>query len=76
MHDPVWGTAAVTRGLIDGNKRNSPGVLSILGPAAIVAATAVLLTLMPSELRVVLTVWTLASFPIGVLFGHCVLSED
>jgi hypothetical protein len=31
---------------------------------------------MPSELRIALTVWTLASFPIGVLFGHCVLSEE
>jgi hypothetical protein len=30
----------------------------------------------PTEVRVVLIVWTLASFPIGVLFGHCVLSED
>jgi hypothetical protein len=30
----------------------------------------------PSEVRVVLTVWTLASFPIGILFGHCVLNED
>jgi len=23
-----------------------------------------------------LTTWMLASFPISILFGHCVLSED
>jgi hypothetical protein len=59
-----------------GRGDESSGVVSVLGPPAIVAITALLLILMPSEVRVVLTVWTLASFPIGVLFGHCVLSED
>jgi hypothetical protein len=54
----------------------SPGVVSVLGPPAIVAITALLLIVIPTEVRVVLIVWTLASFPIGVLFGHCVLSED
>jgi hypothetical protein len=53
-----------------------PGVVSVLGPPAIVAVTAFLLMLIPSEVRVILTVWTLVSFPIGVLFGRCVLSED
>jgi hypothetical protein len=57
-------------------KDESPGVVSILGPPAIVAAAALFLILLPSELRLILTVWTLLSFPIGVLFGHCVLSED
>jgi len=32
--------------------------------------------MLPSELRIALTIWTLASFPIGVLFGHCVLNDD
>jgi hypothetical protein len=59
-----------------GRRDESPGVVSVLGPPAIVAITAVLLVLIPSELRIVLTVWTLASFPIGVLFGHCMLSGD
>jgi hypothetical protein len=54
----------------------SPGMVSVLGPPAIVAITALLLIVLPSEVRVVLIVWTLASFPIGVLFGHYVLSED
>jgi hypothetical protein len=59
-----------------GTRDESPGVVSVLGPPTIVAVTALLLIVIPSEVRVVLTVWTLASFPIGVLFGHCVLSED
>jgi hypothetical protein len=59
-----------------GREDDSPGVVSVLGPPAIVAITAFLLILAPNEVRVILTVWTLASFPIGVLFGHCVLSED
>ncbi len=59
-----------------GRGDESPGVVSVLGPPAIVAITALLLIFIPSEVRVILTVWTLASFPIGVLFGHCVLSED
>ena len=54
----------------------SPGVVSVLGPPAVVAITALLLILMPSEVRVVLTVWTLASIPVAILFGHCVLSEN
>ncbi len=59
-----------------GGQDESPGLVSVLGPPAIVAITALLLAMMPSEVRIALTVWTLASFPIGVLFGHCVLSEE
>ncbi len=59
-----------------GTQDESPGLVSVLGPPAIVAITALLLTLAPSEVRIALTVWTLASFPIGILFGHCVLSEE
>jgi len=50
-------------------------VVSILGPPAIVAVTALLLALMPNEVRLFLAVWTLVSFPIGVLFGHFVLNQ-
>jgi hypothetical protein len=31
---------------------------------------------LPGQLLTILTAWILASFPIGVLFGHCVLSEE
>jgi hypothetical protein len=58
------------------NGEDSPGLVAILGPPAIVAITALMLIVIPSEVRVVLIVWTLASFPIGVLFGHYILSED
>jgi hypothetical protein len=59
-----------------GKDDESPGMVSVLGPPAIVIIAAILLFLMPSEVRIALAVWTLASFPIGVLFGHCVLSEE
>ena len=59
-----------------GKNKESPETVSVLGPPLIVAIAALLLAVMPSELRIALTVWTLASFPIGILFGHCVLSEE
>lgn len=52
------------------------GMVSILGPPAVVAAGIFMLHLLPSELLMFLTVWVFASFPIGVLIGHCVLSEE
>jgi hypothetical protein len=59
-----------------GSQYGSPGLVSILGPPIIIAATVYGLYLLPGHLQAVLLVWTLASFPIGVLLGHCVLSED
>jgi hypothetical protein len=58
-------------------KKDEPvDLVSVLGPPAIVAITALLLILLPSEMRIALTVWVLVSFPIGILAGHCVLSEE
>jgi hypothetical protein len=54
----------------------SSGLIGIFGPPLIVAITVFLLYLLPSEVLAVLTAWTLLSFPIGVLIGHCVLSEE
>jgi Kef-type K+ transport system membrane component KefB len=53
-----------------------PGVISILGPPAIAALSVYVLHLLPNEVLAILTAWTLSSFPIGVLIGHCVLSEE
>ena len=53
-----------------------PGLGSVLGPPLAVVITALLRAVIPSDVRIGLTVWTLVSFPIGVLFGHCVLSEE
>jgi hypothetical protein len=54
----------------------SPGFVSVLVPPAIVALAVIVLALMPIEVIVILAIWTLASFPIGILFGHFVLSEE
>jgi hypothetical protein len=56
---------------------NEPfGLTAILGPAALVATGIFVLQLLPAQILDVLTAWTLASFPIGVLIGHCALSEE
>lgn len=59
-----------------GSQDDSHRVVSLLGPPTVVGIAALLLIMLPSELRIALTIWTLASFPIGVLFGHCVLNDD
>ena len=59
-----------------GEHNQSPGVTSALTPPVIVVTAAILLMLLPSEIRIALTVWTLMSLPIGVLVGHCVLNNE
>lgn len=54
----------------------SPWVISVVGPPAIAAALIFLLCMLPNEVITLLTAWVLGSFPIGVLMGHCVLSEE
>jgi hypothetical protein len=54
----------------------SMGLVSILGPPVVVVASACGFYLLPVQAEALLLVWTLASLPIGVLFGHCVLSEE
>ena len=54
----------------------SSGPIAIFGPPMIVAITVYLLHFLPNEVLTFLTAWTLVSFPIGVLIGHCVLSEE
>ncbi len=52
------------------------GLVSLAGPPTVVAITALVLMLVPVEVAIALFSWTLASLPIGILFGHCVLSEE
>ncbi|HET6307564.1 MAG TPA: hypothetical protein VFG12_10285 [Rhodopila sp.] len=42
----------------------------------IVAAIAAFVCVLPAEIRLGLLLWSLASVPIGVLIGHCVLPGD
>jgi hypothetical protein len=53
-----------------------PGLIASLGPPVLVALGVVLLHLLSPQVLTILVAWTLASFPIGVLIGHCVLSEE
>jgi hypothetical protein len=50
--------------------------MAMLGTLALMAISIFLLRLLPGQLLTLLAAWILASFPIGVLFGHCVLSEE
>ncbi len=52
------------------------GRLALVGSPAVIVLSACLLTVLPSDVIYVLAAWLLASFPIGVLIGHCALSED
>jgi hypothetical protein len=54
----------------------SLGLTAILLTPALVAASVFVLHLLPSEVLTFLTAWILASFPLGILIGHCVLSEE
>jgi hypothetical protein len=46
------------------------------GPPAMVVAGMLLLFVLPNQALAVLAAWTLVSFPIGILIGHCVLNEE
>lgn len=59
-----------------GSQDDLPRLLSMAGPAATAVMSAYLIHLLPNEVRMALAAWTLMSVPIGVLFGHCVLSEE
>jgi hypothetical protein len=45
-------------------------------PPAMVTSGVLLLSLLPGQMLVILVMWTLASFPIGILIGHCVLNDE
>ncbi|MEA2737390.1 MAG: hypothetical protein QOH05_697 [Acetobacteraceae bacterium] len=53
-----------------------PRLMAILGPPTLVAGSVFLMHTLPSAVLTFLTVWTLASLPIGVLIGHCALGEE
>jgi hypothetical protein len=58
-------------------KEDGPlGLIAILGTPVLMVVSMVILHLLPREVLTILVTWILASFPIGVLIGHCVLSEE
>ena len=57
--------------------RDEPTALTrLIGPLAMLAATGIVLDLLPRDLLVFIAIWTLASFPIGVLVGHCIAKRE
>ena len=51
-------------------------ILELTGPPLIAIASAYLLRLLPNGILDFLTVWVLVSLPLGLMIGHCALSED
>jgi len=56
--------------------QGTPELLSLLGPPTIVIILGWLLLLLPGQVITFFSAWLFASFPIGVLIGHCVVNED
>jgi hypothetical protein len=52
------------------------GLMTLLGAPVVVAISILVVHLLPSGVLTILTAWIVASVPIGVLIGHCVLSEE
>ncbi len=50
-----------------------PAVAGLLGVAVVSIWTA---RALPHDVLAFLMAWILASVPVGMLFGHCALSED
>lgn len=46
------------------------------GPPLVAIAAACLLRSLPEGVLDFLTAWTLISVPLGIVVGHCALSED
>ena len=59
-----------------GSEDGPLGPMAMLGTLVLLAISILLLRVLPSPLLTLLTAWILVSFPIGVLLGHCVLSEE
>jgi hypothetical protein len=49
---------------------------SFVGPPVAAVLIVFFIYVLPREVVTVLVAWTLGSFPIGVLIGHCALSEQ
>lgn len=52
------------------------GAASFVGPPVAAVLIVFFIYVLPREVVTVLIAWTLVSFPIGVLIGHCALSEQ
>jgi hypothetical protein len=59
-----------------GTDDESLGLIAMIGVPVLLLASVVALHALPCQVLTILTAWILASLPIGVLVGHCVLSEE
>jgi hypothetical protein len=76
---PAWGSGrhAGKGSVLSVEREDEPlGWPAILVTPALMAASVFVLRLLPCDVWTFLTVWILASLPIGVLLGHCMLSEE
>jgi len=75
----IWGNGRLSNtGEVESmaSEVESPGLALMATPPIMLAASAALLHFLPGDVVTGLVAWVLASFPIGVLIGHCALSEQ
>jgi hypothetical protein len=59
-----------------GGRANTPQLMITAGCLGLVTLATWAVQVLPTEVSAVLSAWALTSLPIGVLIGHCALSED
>jgi hypothetical protein len=53
-----------------------PAGVLLFGLPLLIVATGIALQCLPAGVAVVLSLWTMASIPAGIMVGHCALGEE
>ncbi len=59
-----------------GSRDDKSGLVAAAGFLGFIVAAVYAVRILPREVSNFLMAWIMSSFPIGILIGHCALSED
>ena len=59
-----------------GSRHDQSGLVAAAGFLGFIVAAVYAVRILPREVSDLLMAWVVLSFPIGILIGHCALSED
>ena len=59
-----------------GSRQHQSGLVAAAGFLGFLVAAVYAVQVLPGEVSSFLMAWIMSSFPIGILIGHCALSED